>query len=150
MLVVERLADIDRLNRLWIRINEQNFVPEVGSLYPMRWQDIGGDHSTWFFKATNIVGESTKPLSFSSVPLPGKELDAVGNPTRVMLDGVLAWQVWRSYEEKQLSFSQTLQWKSGEEVHVEIGTAGRGVHYAYIASNTDVNVLTVFLPQEEE
>jgi hypothetical protein len=67
-----------------------------------------------------------------------------------MLDGILAWQTWWSLSERKVRLEETLRWQNGEEVHYEIGETGEGLHYAYIASNTDVHLLTIYLLQDDK
>ncbi len=45
---------------------------------------------------------------------------------------------------------QTVGWESGEIIHWEIGLTEADLGYAYVASNTDLHLLTLFLPQETD
>jgi hypothetical protein len=89
-------------------------------------------------------------FEIKDIPLLSKEYEAIGQPTRLMLDGILAWQTWNSLIDRKITSQEALSWESGEEIHYEIGATGTGLRYAYVASNTDINLLTLFLPQEAE
>lgn len=150
LLVTERLSTFDRLYRLWHALLEQGCKPELQSITPVNWQDTSGQNNTWFFQAQPSTVKDNSQFGIMDIPLFSKELDATGQPTRVMLDGILAWQTWNSLMDRKVASQETLRWESGEEIHYEIGVTLTGLGYAYVASNTDINLLTLFLPQEAE
>jgi SAM-dependent methyltransferase len=154
LLLTERISDFDRLNRLWKLLFQAGYSPKVSSVTPIAWKDIAGNHQTWFFQAERAPrSESLENRSLlipPNVPVPLKELEATGNPSRVTLDGILAWATWRGLAIQQRSEEGLLRWAGGEEIHYEIGTVRGGMGYAYVASNTDIHTLSLCLPQELE
>jgi SAM-dependent methyltransferase len=150
LLVTERLSSFDRLYRLWQALQDQGCKPELQSITPVNWQDISGHNNTWFFQAQPTKVKEISQFEIMDIPLLSKEYEAIGQPTRLMLDGILAWQTWNSLMDRKVTIQEALSWESGEEIHYEIGTTGPGLGYAYVASNTDINLLTLFLPQESE
>ena len=150
LLVTERLSSFDRFTRLWQAFQEQGFMPETRSVSPIRWQDISGEYHSWFFQARPSIIKEVSDLEILSTPIFSKEINATVQPTRLMLDGILAWQVWNSLIDRNVTGQQTLGWESGEIIHYEIGLTGEGLGYAYVASNTDLHLLTLFLLQETE
>lgn len=150
LLVTERLSNFDRFTRLWQAFQEQGFMPETRSVTPISWQDVSGEHYTWLFQAHASVVKEESKLQIQNTPIFSKEINATVQPTRLMLDGILAWQVWNSLMNRNVTSQQTLGWEGGEIIHYEIGLTGVGLGYAYVASNTDLHLLTIFLPQETE
>ncbi|MFC2043132.1 class I SAM-dependent methyltransferase [Chloroflexota bacterium] len=150
-LIIERLSDFDRLNRLANVLIDTGYQPDHETITPISWTDVAGDHQTWFFEAIikvpNIAIEENTFLP-PNVPIPSRETEAVGNFTRIMFDGILAWQTWKSLSVVRLEDEATLCWSSGEKIHYEIGISISGLGFACIASNTDIFLLTLFLPQE--
>lgn len=150
-LVTERFSDFDRLNRMIDVFIENDVYPDRNSLTPIAWSDVVGDHRTWFFEAnnTNAHVKSEKNLFLPpNVPIPSNETEAVGSVTRIMLDGLIAWQTWRSLSIDSLLDKDTLRWPRGEVIHYELGLSKGNLGFAFIASNTDIFMLTLFLPQE--
>lgn len=150
LLVTERLSTFDRFTRLWLAFQEQGWVPETGSISPIAWQDVSGDHHTWFFQAHRAKAMELSRLEVRNTPIFSKEINAAEQPTRLMLDGILAWQVWNSLMNCNVTSQQTVGWESGEIIHWEIGLTEADLGYAYVASNTDLHLLTFFLPQETD
>jgi SAM-dependent methyltransferase len=149
LLVVERLSDYDRINRLWLSLRESGFQPDRRSLVPISWKDMAGSHSTWFFCAQQGRSTDAKLPQIWEIPLPSNEVVVEGQPTRLMFDGILAWQTWCSLADKNVESEETFSWDSGEDVHYEVGGTGSGMGYVYIATNTDIHLLTLFLLQEK-
>jgi hypothetical protein len=150
LLMTERLTTFDRMNRLWITLQESGYKPEVKTINPIFWRDVSGEHNTWFFQASTETEEKGRPLEVKELPWVHKETTTQTGTTRLMLDGILAWQTWWSLSERKVRLEETLRWQNGEEVHYEIGETGEGLHYAYIASNTDVHLLTIYLLQDDK
>ncbi len=150
-LVTERISSFDRFNRLWQLFQSDGCFPDPHSVTQVNWADVSGSHASWFFQCDwgrNRAGKVG--LEIDKLPWVSKEVDATQRPTRLMLDGILAWQTWRSLMDAKVVSERTYQWDSGEEIHYEIGETGPGLGYAYVASNTDLHLLTLFLPQEAE
>ncbi len=149
-LVTERATSFDRIRRLWLGFQAAGCYPYPSSLTPVGWNDVSGDHTTWFFQAGLTRAGITPELPVEKIPWLSKEIQAVGNPTRLMLDGILAWQTWKSFTDRTVRGEANFQWESEEQIHYEYGETGAGLGYAYIASNTDLHLLTLFLPQETD
>ena len=156
-LVTERLTDFDRLNRLWCLIGAAGFLPDRNSMLPISWKDVSGSHQTWFFsaKALDSVGSSrtsadVQPLQPSDLPMLTREIEATGSPTRILLDGTLAWYAWQALKIEEKLEEGLYLWPAGEEIHFELGLAKDGLGYSFIASNTDILMLSIFLQSEFE
>jgi tRNA1(Val) A37 N6-methylase TrmN6 len=150
LLVTERVSSFDRLNRIWEALWENGFHPDPKSLTPISWQEVSENRQSWFFVCGQAAGKEYTPLDIQWVPFPHEEVDATNYPTRFMLNGILAYQTWKSLSEKRINREETLNWESGEELHLEIGKAGPDLGFTYIASNTDTHLLTLYLPQETD
>ena len=133
ILVTERLSGFDRFTRLWQAFQEQGFMPETRSVTPVSWQDVSGEHHSWFFQAQPSIIKEVSELVIQNTPIFSKEVNATVQPTRLMLDGILAWQVWSSFSDRNITGQQTLGWESGEVIHYEIGLTKEGLGYAYVS-----------------
>jgi SAM-dependent methyltransferase len=153
-LVTERLADFDRLNRLWLLVQEASFNTTLDLISPIEWKDVAGEHQTWFFEAVIGTGKeiqlSPTALNPSEIPFLSREAELVHDETRVMLNGLLALEIWQALHIVERVEEGLLRWPRGDEVHYELGITGKNLGYAYVASNTGLNLLTLFLPFEME
>jgi hypothetical protein len=151
LLITERLGDFDRLNRLWSLVQDAGYRTELSKVTPIIWKDIAGDHRTWFFgvkRSTGDENEGFAALLPPFVPLVHQESEVAANTTRLMLEGLLAWQNWQSYNVRELEMDGLLQWPTGEEIHFELGLTKGELGFAYVASNTDIHLLTICLRSE--
>jgi hypothetical protein len=151
LLVTERLGDFDRLNRLWSLVQNAGYRTDLSQVTPVIWQDVAGEHRTWFFGASWPDVEENGPsttLLPPFVPMIHREAEAGENATRLMLEGLLAWQTWQSLDIRQRGMEGLLRWPAGEEIHYELGMTRGELGYAYVASNTDIHLLTLCLPGE--
>jgi SAM-dependent methyltransferase len=149
LLLTERLSSFDRLNRLWLALQVAGFRPGLETITPVSWMEVSGEHNSWFFQAHAETIDEISPLEEQSIAWISRETSAPNGTTRLMLDGILAWQTWQAFPGRKVRLDELLRWPNGEEVHYELGEITPGLRYAYVASNTDVYLLTIFLPQEE-
>ena len=152
LLLTERFINHDRLNRLWLLTQEAGFTNLAASLAPIEWKDVAGEHRTWFYESKKDLRtpRSATEISPYEVPLPSREAELVNDETRVMVKGLMALQTWYSLNIQKKIKEGLLRWNNGAEVHFEIGTASHNLGYTFIASNTGLQILTLFLPFEAD
>ncbi len=151
LLITERLGDFDRLNRLWSLVQKAGYRTELSRVTPVIWKDIAGEHRTWFFGVKRSAGKDDNLLTTllpPFVPLVHQESEAAADTTRLMLEGLLAWQTWQSLNVREREMEDLLRWPTGEEIHYELGITQGELGYAYVASNTDIHLLTLCVPDE--
>lgn len=147
LLVTERLADYDRLNRTWLLAQETGFIPSFESITPITWTDVAGKHQSWFYEACKGAVIQAEPESINpmDVPLPSKEIELVDNETRILIKGLIAYQTWFSIKRSSIQREVLMRWPNGLEEHIELGETENKMGYVFIGNNAGNYLLTLFL-----
>lgn len=151
-LITERLSNYDRFNRAWFLTQKTGFTPHKSSITPICWTDVAGKHKTWFFEASKTIetNPSLEPLNLVEIPLLSKGAEVVNDETRLLFNGLLAYQTWLALDRTKISQKVLLNWTGGGEEYIELGKAGSDLRYAFVGNNMGNYLLTLFLSFERE
>lgn len=150
LLVVERLANFDRLNRLWQMIQKTGFIIDPSRLTPIQWTDVAGNHSTWFFESNTSTDEhpTNLQLTIDEVPVLSKSRELNENETRLFFNGRLAYETWKSVEKTSSKSYALVELSQGGKEYIETDFES-SPGYVFIANNLGEYSLTLFLKSEK-
>jgi hypothetical protein len=150
VLFTERLSNYDRLNRLMFAAHKAGLGINPDTLHPIEWQDIAGNHSTWFFisQGNHQPLGKYQDLDPSKIALTSKSAEIINNETRILFKGLMALLTWRSIIKTQVDKKALLHWENGLSEIIELGQATDGLFYSFIGNNIGEYMLTLFLGSE--
>ena len=105
-----------------------------------------------FFEARKNIDTnlSLKPLNPPEIPLLSKVSELVDDETRILFNGLLAYQTWLALDHSKTSQKVLLNWPGGGEEYIELGKTGSDLGYAFVGNNMGNYLLTLFLKFEIE